>query len=92
MFCFCLQIHTERLMRKMVKRMWILYEREVPLRIRCKYKDIELFDEIVNIVNMKRWYEFDSEFKKLFNVLYVKNKMMVLMMGPIIDEIALDLI
>lgn len=69
--------YTERLMEKMMNRMWILFEREVPLRERCKYKELELYDMIVNKVNMNKWYYEDIVFKQMFDLLYVKNKMMM---------------
>ena len=75
MFKHCIPYNSDRLIRKMMNRMWILYEREVPLRERCTYTDYVLYDKIVNTANMKRWYDGDYRFKKLFDLYFLKSKM-----------------
>lgn len=59
--------YHELAMKRLMKRIWYLYNLYTPLRVRIKANSSTLVKEALDISRLLEWYDIDPEFRGLVN-------------------------
>lgn len=65
--------YHEYTLRKIMNRLWVLYEREVPLRSRALMSQDALLFDALDEDRITRWYITDRKFKDLVSFFTARN-------------------